>query len=115
MTVSIFNQTVHILEILPVISKPEFHKLILYFGSELFKCSKMRDQPFILTTKFLSKNHSPESFQKIHTVAKIRTSQEGSKGPYSITWHRTNFRMVFLCKNKVTPNVCFVLEKQTNL
>lgn len=79
----------------------------------MFKCSKMRDQPFILPTKFLSKNNSLESFQKICMVAKI--SQEGSKGPYSITWHRTNFRMVFLCKNKVTPNVCYVLEKKTKV
>lgn len=85
MTISIFNQTACIIEILLVISKPEFHKLILYFGSEQFKCSKMTDQPFILTTTFLSKNHSLESFQKICNVAKTRTTQEGSMGLYSIT------------------------------
>lgn len=48
-------------------------------------------------------------------VAKTRTSQESSKRTYSITWYRTHFRIVSLFKNKVTRNVCYVLEKQTKL
>lgn len=66
-----------------------------------------------LTTKFLSKNHSHESFQKIHMVAKSRTCQENSKRTYSITWYRTHFRMVFLLRIKL-HKCTFLCSREAN-